>query len=126
MPPTSKTIEDIIGVKGQSKDGMFKITIGRKVKMACDCVVGKDMGINTWAAFAGSDNRAIVDGDFVVHADELQTVLKCLRNGGINVVAIHSHMTEESPRLLFIHYWGVGKTSDLATILKSALNTQKL
>ena len=123
---TSKTIEDIIGVKGQSKDGMFKVTIGRKVKMACDCVVGKDMGINTWAAFAGSDDKAIVDGDFVVHEDELQTILKSLRKGGINVVAIHSHMTQETPRLLFIHYWGIGSIADLATTLKLALNTQKL
>jgi len=121
---TSKTIEDIIGVKGQSKDGMFKVTIGRKVKMACDCVVGKDMGINTWAAFAGSDDKAIVDGDFVVHEDELQTILKSLRRGGINVVAIHSHMIQENPRMLFIHYWGIGTTVDLATTIKTALNSQ--
>ena len=123
---TSKTIEGIIGVKGQSKDGMFKVTIGRKAKMACDCVVGKDMGINTWAAFAGSDDKAIVDGDFVVHENELQTILKSLRRGGINVVAIHSHMIQENPRMLFIHYWGIGSTADLATTLKLALDTQKL
>ena len=83
------------------------------------------MGINTWAAFAGRDDKAIVDGDFVVHEDELQAVLKSLRKGGINVVAVHSHMTQENPRLLFIHYWGTGSIADLATTLKSALNTQK-
>ncbi len=123
---TPKTIEDIFGVKGQSKDGMFKIVIGRKTKMACGCEVGKDMGINTWTAFAGSDDKAIVDGDFVVHEDELQTVLRSLRRSGINVVAIHSHMTQENPRMLFLHYWGVGSTADLAKALKAALNTQKL
>jgi len=123
---TAKTIEDIIGVKGQSKDGMFKVTIGRKTKMVCNCIVGKDMGINTWAAFAGSDDKAIVDGDFVVHEDELQIVLKILRKGDINVVAIHSHMIQENPRMLFIHYWGVGAVADLATTLKLALDTQKL
>jgi len=123
---TSKTIEDILGLKGQSKDGMLKVVIGRKTKMAGGCEVGKDMGINTWAAFAGRDDKAMVDGDFVVHEDELQTILKSLRKGGINVVAIHSHMIQENPRMLFIHYWGIGSTVDLATTIKLALDTQKL
>ena len=122
---TAKIIENILGIKGQSKDGMFKATIGRETKMACGCKVGKDMGINTWAAFMGSDGKAIVDGDFVVHEDELQTVLKSLRHSNINVVAIHSHMTQENPRMLFLHYWGIGSTADLAKALKAALNTQK-
>ena len=122
---TPKNIEDILGVKGQSKDGMFKVVIGRKVKMSCGCEVGKDMGINTWAAFAGSDDKAVVDGDFVVYTDELQAVLKSLRSANINVVAIHSHMTEEKPRLLFIHYWGTGSTANLAQGLKATLKKQR-
>ncbi len=118
---TPPTIEDILGVKGESKDGMFKVTIGSKSKMACGCEVGKAMGVNTWAVFAGRDEKAIVDGDFVVHEDKLQGVLKSLRHSGINVVAIHNHMTQENPRLLFLHYWGIGSTSDLAKALKAAL-----
>ena len=86
--------------------------------------VGKEMGVNTWAAFAGADNNAIVDGDFAVLEAELQPVLKSLRHDGINLVAIHSHMTSENPRILFLHYWGRGKASDLATSLKLALATQ--
>jgi len=54
----------------------------------------------------------------------LQPVLKSLRHGGINIVAIHSHMTHENPRILFLHYWGRGKTADLAKALKAALATQ--
>ena len=123
---TPKTIEDILNAKGQSKDGMFKVVMGRKTRMSCGCKVGKDMGINTWAAFAGSDNKAVVDGDFVVHEDEVQSVLKVLRESSINVVAIHSHMIQENPRMLFIHYWGIGSTVDLAKGLKAALKTQKL
>ena len=122
----AKIIEDILGVKGQSKDGMFKVTIGRKTKMSCGCEVGKDMGVNTWAAFGGSDDKAIVDGDFVVHGDEMQSVLKTLRQANINIVAIHSHMVEETPRLLFIHYWGIGSTTDLSKGLKAALEIQPL
>ena len=72
------------------------------------------MGVNTWAAFAGSDDKAVVDGDFAMLESELQPVLKALRAGGIDVVAIHNHMTGESPRIMFLHYWGVGPTETLA------------
>jgi hypothetical protein len=115
-------IEAALGVKGQSRDGMFKATIGRRATAACGCAVGKAMGVNTWAAFAGSDDVAVVDGDFAVSEDELQPVLKALRSGGIHVVAIHHHMTGESPRVLFLHYWGKGKASDLAATLRKALD----
>ena len=83
------------------------------------------MGVNTWAAFAGNDDNAVVDGDFAVLEDELQTVLKSLRASGVNIVAIHSHMTHEEPRILFLHYWGRGQAEDLAKAVKSALETQK-
>ncbi len=120
---TAKTIEDILGVKGQSDNGMFKIVIGRITKMM-DTDVGKEMGVNTWAAFAGDDNNALVDGDFAVREEELQPVLKSLRHDGINIVAIHSHMTQENPRTLFLHYWGRGNVADLAKALKTALAVQ--
>src|SRR5204862_4990651 len=102
----------------------FKVVIGRTTKMPCGCEMTKDMGVNTWAAFAGADDNALVDGDFAVHEAELQPVLKSLRHAGINIVAIHSHMTEENPRILFLHYWGKGKSSDLARAVKAALDTQ--
>ena len=104
---------------------MFKVVIGRPAKMACGCEVNKEMGVNTWAAFAGTDDAAVVDGDFAATEDELQPVLKTLRAGGINIVAIHHHMTHETPRYLFLHYWGKGKATDLAKTVKSALATQK-
>ena len=84
------------------------------------------MGVNTWAAFAGTDERAIVDGDFAMLEDELRDVLVALRAGGINVVAIHQHMTHEQPRMLFLHYWGVGRPEDLARALASALKKTKV
>src|SRR5215468_4183482 len=87
--------------------------------------VGNTMGVNTWAAFVGSDDMAAVDGDFAMLEAELQPVLKALRGAGINIVAIHHHMAMESPRVLFLHYWGVGPTQALATGLKAALATQQ-
>ena len=83
------------------------------------------MGINTWAAFAGSDDKAVVDGDIAMFESEVQPVLKALRAHGINIVAIHNHMTMESPRIIFLHYWGIGSTAELAKGLRAALDTQK-
>lgn len=115
-------IEKILGVGGQVKDGMFKVVIGRKTRVACGCLVGKNMGVNTWAAFAGNNENAVVDGDFAVLEGELQPVLKALRAANINIVAIHNHMILEQPRFIFLHYWGKGTTTDLALGLKSALD----
>ena len=130
LPPKSsidgEVIGKIFGQKGDVKDGMYKITIGREVKMACGCTVGNTMGVNTWAAFAGSPDDALVLGDFAVLENELQTVLKTLRGGGIDIVAIHQHMTGETPRMIFLHYYGRGKAADLAESVKGALNTQQL
>ena len=84
------------------------------------------MGVNTWTAFAGTSDDALVVGDFAVLENELQTVLKTLRGANINIVAIHQHMTGESPRMIFLHYYGRGKALALAQGVKSAINTQQL
>src|SRR5215510_12369239 len=119
-----KAIEDVLGVKGQLANGVYKVTIGRTTKMDGH-EVGNTIGVNTWAAFAGSDAKAMVDGDFVMFEPEVQPVLKALRGAGINIVAIHQHMLEDSPRTVFLHYWGVGPTRELAKGLKAALDTQR-
>jgi hypothetical protein len=122
---TGGTLGEILGAKGQSKDGMYKVVIGRTAKMVCGCEIGAEMGVNTWAAFAGTDENALVDGDFAMTEDELQPVLKSLRTEGINIVAIHHHMTHEKPRYIFLHYWGRGRAEALAQSLKRALDMQK-
>ena len=111
------------GVKGQSNQGMFKIVIGRTASMH-GVPVAKEMGINTWASFGGADEAAVVDGDFAMLENELQPVLRAMRKEGINIVAIHQHMSHEQPRYLFLHYWGKGKAVDLAQSLKRVLDAQ--
>src|SRR5205807_2028795 len=117
---SAEPLNAIFGMSGEVINGMVKFTIGRPAKMH-STNIDKEMGVNTWAAFAGSDDNAIVDGDFAVTEDELQSALKALRVGGINIVAIHSHMTHEQPRILFFHYWGRGSAKDLANTLKGGL-----
>jgi hypothetical protein len=117
---TAAPLNEIFGMQGESKDGMLKFTIGRPAKMH-GVNIDKDMGVNTWIAFAGNDDNAIVDGDFAVTEDELQPVLKSLLKDKINIVAIHQHMTHEEPRIMFFHYWGRGAAKNLAQAVKGGL-----
>jgi len=117
-------IDNIFGVKGEtSPSGVHKVTIAKPTKMHGQ-EMSAAMGVNTWAAFAGTDQQAIVDGDFAMYEDEVQAVLKSLRKSGINVVAIHNHMTHEQPRVVFLHYWGVGPAEELAKDVRAALDAQ--
>jgi hypothetical protein len=120
----TEAIASLIGSKGTLDDGVFKITIGREAEMH-GLKFGGSMGLTTWAAFAGSDELAAVDGDFAMTANEVTPVLKALRAGNINIVALHNHMNGESPAIYFTHFWGKGKASELAKGLQAALAAQK-
>jgi Domain of Unknown Function (DUF1259) len=117
----TKAIDAALGQSGDLKDGVYKVTLGRETTMHGD-TMGSTMGINTWVAFAGTDDSAVADGDFAMLEPELQGVLKALRAANIDIVAIHQHMTGESPRVMFLHYWGVGRAAELAKGLRAALD----
>jgi len=112
-----------LGRRGDLSGGVYKVTIGRAARMHGH-PIGTTMGVNTWAAFSGTDEQAAVDGDVAMLESELQPVLKALRHADIQIVAIHQHMTGEQPRVMFLHYWGAGKAEDLAKAVKAALDTQ--
>lgn len=116
-------IESIIGAPAEKTGEVYKVTLGRTTSMGGHSA-GKIMGVNTWAVFAGSDDKAIVEGDFAVLEPELQPVLKALRGSGISITTIHNHMAGESPRILFLHYWGTGPVAALAQAIKSARDSQ--
>ena len=115
-----KKLDTLLDTKGDFKDGVYKATFGRTTKMH-GYELGNQMGVNTWAAFIGSEDKAFVDGDFAMLESELQPVLKKLRGAHINIVAIHQHMTGEEPRMMFLHYWAIGKAGDLAKGIRDAL-----
>jgi hypothetical protein len=119
-----KPLDAIFRRKGEANKGIYKVTVGMTTKMMGH-EVGNAMGVNTWAAFAGIDEKAVVDGDFAMTEQQLHGVLKALRGANINIVAIHNHMTGESPRIMFLHFWGVGSTTELAKGIKAALDTQR-
>jgi hypothetical protein len=117
-------LEAVLNATAQAKDGMAKFVFGRATKMH-GVEASAAMGVNTWAVFAGSPDAALVDGDFAMLDGEVQNVLKALRHGGIEIVAIHNHMIGEEPRITFLHFWGMGRASDLASTIKAALDVQK-
>lgn len=121
---TPGPLAEVFGMTPSASDGMVKFVIGREGMMH-GVKVGKEMGLNTWAAFFGTDDHAVVDGDFITVSGELQPVLKSLRRDGINIVAIHQHMEGEEPAFIFLHYWGIGPAKDLAAKIKRALAAQE-
>jgi len=120
---TSK-IARIVGHEGEQSGMVFKITVGRddlKLK-EMGAPINARMGLNTWAAFYGSDANAEIAGDVAMLSNEITRVLKALRSNGLNVVAVHHHMTTTQPAIYFLHYWGTGPTEKLAAGFKEALN----
>ncbi len=121
----TKHIEEIIGHPGKAGGGVFKIVLGRQgVKMGGVELTGS-MGLNTWAAFVGTNERAHVAGDVAMTAPEVNKVIRELRKGGINIAAVHNHMLDEQPRIFFLHYWGTGPAEQLAKTVRSAFDQAK-
>jgi hypothetical protein len=121
LPPAA--IEEVLGHKTQAQDGVVKVTIGHEGTMH-GVKVGRSMGLTTWAAFTGGFKHAVVDGDFIMTAEEVQPVLRALRKADIHIVALHNHMVGEQPAFYFTHFWGKGPARDLAGGLRSALDAQ--
>jgi hypothetical protein len=129
-PATAKTTLDtahiakIVGHEGEQTGAIYKITIGRddlKLK-EMGATINARMGLNTWAAFYGSDDNAAIAGDIAMLDNEVTPTLKALRSHGLDVVAIHHHMLATQPTVIFLHYWGQGKADTLATGFKAALD----
>jgi hypothetical protein len=116
-------LDKILGHKSQSQDGVVKYTIGRSGTMH-GVKVGGSMGLTTWAAFSGGDAQAVVAGDFIMTAEEVQPVLRTLRKHGLHIVALHNHMVGEQPAFYFTHFWGKAPAAELARGLRAALDEQ--
>jgi len=117
-------IAQIVGHIGEQSGAVYKITVGRSDLAMKDhgATINARMGLNTWAAFYGTQDDTVVAGDIAMLEGEVTPVLKTLRKNGIDVVAIHHHMTEEKPMVIFLHYWGRGPADKLANAFKATLS----
>ncbi len=117
-------IAKIVGHEGEQNGAVYKITLGRddlNVK-EMGATINARMGLNTWAAFVGTNEDAAVAGDVAMLESEVTATLKALRGHGLEVVAIHHHMTNSRPVVIFLHYWGRGPADKLATGFKAAVD----
>jgi hypothetical protein len=117
-------IESALGHKGKVNGGVFQVSIPRSDKiMDGGMTVPPSMGVATALNFQPTDNgRAAITGDFVLLPDEVNPVLKALRENGIQVTALHSHMLHDQPHLLFMHFWANDDADKLARGLRAALD----
>jgi len=117
-------IAKIVGHQGQQNRAVYKITVGRddlSIK-EMGATINSRMGLNTWAAFYGTNEDAVVAGDIAMLESEVTPTLKALRQHGLDIVAIHQHMMNTKPTIIFLHYWGRGPADKLATGFKAALD----
>lgn len=116
-------IAKIVGHDGEQSGAVYKITVGRDdIKLKeMGAVINARMGLNTWAAFYGTNEDAVVAGDIAMLESEVTPTLKALRSHGLDVVAIHQHMIDTKPVVIFLHYWGRGPAEKLAIGFKAAL-----
>lgn len=114
----------IVGTPGERNGAVYKITIGRPdfTVKEMGATINARMGLNTWAAFYGNDTDAVVAGDVAMLSSEVTPVLKTLRANGIDIVAIHHHMTATDPDVYFLHYWSKGAAQKLAAGVKAAVD----
>ena len=122
-PLSGDQLSKIIGHPGEQTGPVYKITIGRGDVDLKEhgARIDARMGFNTWAAFAGSNDEAVVAGDVAMLAGEVTPVLKAMREAGLQIVAIHHHMTGQ-PTIYFLHYWGKGPASRLAESVRAAVD----
>jgi hypothetical protein len=119
----SAKIAQVVGTPGEQSGSVYKITIGRDDLKITEmgAPINARMGLNTWAAFVGSNENAAIAGDVAMLANEVTPVLKALRKNGLEVVAIHHHMTGTQPAIFFVHYWGTGPVEKLAAGFEAAV-----
>jgi hypothetical protein len=123
-PADSARIARIVGHEGEQNGAVYKITVGRDdlAVKEMGATINARMGLNTWAAFVGTNENAAIAGDVAMLENEVTPTLKALRAHGLEVVAIHHHMTNSRPVVIFLHYWGRGPADRLATGFRAALD----
>jgi len=117
-------LAQIVGTEGEQTGAVYKFTLGRSDLRVTEmgAPINARMGLNTWAAFTGTNEKAAVAGDVAMLESEVTPVLQVLRKNGLDVVAIHHHMTSDRPVIIFLHYWGTGPADKLAMGFKAAVN----
>ena len=120
-------IDEAMGRSGQKTGDVYRLGFPRTdlhVSIA-GVEIKPGLALGSWAAFSGNDNDSVVMGDLVLLENELTPVMKKLRAAGFDITAVHNHVLNETPRVIYLHYMGHGKSVDLAKSLQAALAESK-
>jgi uncharacterized protein DUF1259 len=124
---TPGPIDEVLGRSGQKTGDVYKVGFPRSDLHISvhGLAIKPGLALGSWAAFLGTDDKAMVMGDLVLLEGELNPVIAKLRSSGFEISAVHNHLMEESPRVLYAHYMGHGPATQLATSLRAALALSK-
>ncbi len=119
---TFQSLQDLVGRKGNMAGRVLQLSISRAEAISdAGMDVPPSMGMAIAVNFETVGTRVATTGDFVLIADEVNPVIHELHAHGIEVTALHSHMLRETPRLFFLHFWGVDAPDKIAAGVKAAL-----
>ncbi len=120
-------IDEVMGRSGQKTGEVYRLGFPRTdLHVSVGSLeIKPGLALGSWAAFAGNESDATVMGDLVLLENELTPVMKKLRIAGFEITAVHNHLLNETPRIIYMHYMGHGKSSELAKSLRTALAESK-
>jgi hypothetical protein len=120
-------IDKALGLTGQMQGAVYRVGMPRTdlAVTVHGIAIKPGLALGSWAAFLRSGNQAVVHGDLVLTEPEINPLISKLQAGGFSITALHNHLIDETPRLMYLHYWGQGNEGALATALKAALQTTK-
>src|SRR5438445_10266342 len=116
-------LDAILSMRGVVIGGVYRAAIGSRAILHGE-MIGREMGMSTWVSFAGTNDRALAQGEFVETADGLKVLLKALRAKGVNIVSIRNHTLGEHPQLVFVRFWSQDSALELAKKIRYVLDTQ--
>jgi hypothetical protein len=123
----SAAIAKEIGVDGETKGDVYKVSLPRTdLQVTVEGLkLAPGFALGSWIAFKGDGKQTVTHGDLVLTENEVGRVVALLELEGIHITGLHNHLINESPRLMYLHFWGKGESSKLARSLKNALDVTK-
>jgi hypothetical protein len=120
-------IDQALGRSGQKIGDVYKVGFPRTDLHVSvhGLAIKPGLALGSWAAFIGTDDKAMVMGDLVLLEGELNPVLEKLRSTGFEISAVHNHLIHETPHVLYMHYMGNGAATQIAASLRAALAVSK-
>ena len=115
-----RPLDAVLSMRGTVLAGVYKAAIGKRAVIHGE-LIGRELGITTWVSVSGTNDHALVHGEFVEIPDDLRKVLKAMRMKGINIESIQNHTVGEHPQFVFIRFWAQGAALELAKALRYVL-----